>query len=96
MLLLTENINKLYGATFPVSIPGRPRPRVLGWFLPGAETLEENRVGGELRTGVDGCIEHSFKTYFGGLIWGGLNMISSLIKSLPSGGLIGSPRRNIY
>lgn len=82
MFLLIMNIN----AYVPGELPGRPQSRVLGWFLPGAETLKENRVGGELRTGLDGCIEHSFKTYFGGLIWGGLYMVSSLIESLPSGG----------
>ena len=62
MFILTENINKLYSATFPVALPGWPQSRVLGWFLPGAETLKENSVGGELRTGTDGCIKHSFKT----------------------------------
>ena len=59
MFLLYENIN----AYVPGELPGRPQSRVLGWFLPGAETLKENSVGGELRTGTDGCIKHSFKTY---------------------------------
>ena len=35
MFLLYENIN----AYVPGELPGRPQSRVLGWFLPGAETL---------------------------------------------------------
>jgi len=92
MFLLTENINELYGATFPVSLPGRPRPRVLGWFLPGAETLKENSVGGELRTRL---IARHLTLLLGGSVWGELFMISSFIGSPPPG-VYGCPRRNNF
>jgi hypothetical protein len=83
MFLLTENINELYGATFPVlSLSGWPQSRVLGWFLPGAETLKENSVGGELRTRL---IARHLTLLLGGSVWGELFMISSFIGSHPPG-----------